>query len=70
MKAGRMRMDVREFRQRYGYYRADSRGEAEIEAVEVNKEGVEGDTAIVVEWGSKWTVRLEVADKPLIELFG
>lgn len=64
-------MDVREFRQRYNYYRAASQEEAEIEAAKVNEEeGVEGDTAITIEWGSKWTVRLGIADKPLIELFG
>ena len=63
-------MDVREFRQRYNYYRADSQREAEIEAATVNEEGVEGDTAIVVAWGLVWTVRLEIADKPFIELFG
>lgn len=63
-------MDVREFRQRYNHYRVASQEEAEIEAAKVNEEGVEGDTAVTVEWGSEWTIRLEIADKPFIELFG
>lgn len=53
-------MTKSEFQKKYHYYKADSEAEAKKEADAVNKEGIEGDSAMAVELGNLgWCLMLK-----------
>ena len=57
-----MSLSQKEFLRRYHYYRTKSEEEARAEADKVNKEGIENDKAVAINFGDLgWALMLESA---------
>jgi len=56
-----MTISKQEFQRKYHYYMTRSRDDAVAKAKKINKEGIDGDEAVVINFGSCWALMLKSA---------